>query len=649
MECGLWRYRGSEEGSIQKEEARAEGEQMMKEPPLRICIVFPVKIPDLPFIKSLINPIIREMEFESNAIAEESNNNNHGWQKVTYAKKQRKNPAKQQPAKVLPNGSSISVADSVFTSIEKKSEERRRLIEAERLANLEMYDPAPPVRSSRKNNYSDYDDSDDEVVANGVAGNGVAEEKKTKPKKVKKPKVTVLEAAAKIDAADLASFLSDVTVSYETQQDIQLMRFADYFGRAFSSVSASQFPWVKLLRESAVAKVADNPVSHIPEAVYKTSVDWINNRSLESLGSFVLWSLDSILVDFASQQGSAKGSKKVAQKPSSKSQICFQVGIFVALAMVLRRKPDALISVLPTLRVSSKYQGQDKLPIIVWMVAQASHGDLAVGLYSWSHLILPVVGGKSGSNPQTRDLILQSVERILSAPKARTILVNGAVRKGERLMPPSALDLLLRVTFPPSSARVKATERFEAVYPTLKEVALAGSPGSKAMKQVSQQILTVSLKALGEGIPELSKEASGIFIWCLTQNPDCYRQWEKVYVDNLEASVVILRRIAEQWKEVSVKQASLDALSETLRHFKSMNEKALTEGEISASEQSVYKEADKYCKVLLGRLSHGWGCVKGMGLVLIAVGLGIAFIPPNALESLDLAKLSELINFPQSV
>nr|GEX51075.1 transmembrane protein 214-like [Tanacetum cinerariifolium] len=55
----------------------------------------------------------------------------------------------------------------------------------------------------------------------------------------------------------------------------------------------------------------------------------------------------------------------------------------------------------------------------------------------------------------------------------------------ERLMPPSALDLLLRVTFPSSSAHVKAAKRLEAMYPTLKEVALAGSPGSKAMKQVS--------------------------------------------------------------------------------------------------------------------------------------------------------------------
>lgn len=36
-----------------------------------------------------------------------------------------------------------------------------------------------------------------------------------------------------------------------------MMRFADYFGRAFSAVTASQFPWVKLFRESAVAKIVD--------------------------------------------------------------------------------------------------------------------------------------------------------------------------------------------------------------------------------------------------------------------------------------------------------------------------------------------------------------------------------------------------------
>lgn len=50
----------------------------------------------------------------------------------------------------------------------------------------------------------------------------------------------------------------------------------------------------------------------------------------------------------------------------------WQAAIFVALAMVLRRKPDVLINVFSTLRENSKYQGQDKLPVIVWMVAQVS-------------------------------------------------------------------------------------------------------------------------------------------------------------------------------------------------------------------------------------------------------------------------------------
>ncbi|WJX48841.1 hypothetical protein P8452_35350 [Trifolium repens] len=87
------------------------------------------------------------------------------------------------------------------------------------------------------------------------------------------------------------------------------------------------------------------------------------------------------------------------------------------------------------------------------MVAQASVGDLSVGLYAWSRNLLPIVVGKSG-NPQSRDFVLQLVEKILSTPEAQPVLVNGAVRKGEQLIPPPAFDTLIRVTFP-SSNRVK--------------------------------------------------------------------------------------------------------------------------------------------------------------------------------------------------
>lgn len=49
-----------------------------------------------------------------------------------------------------------------------------------------------------------------------------------------------------------------------------------------------------------------------------------------------------------------------------------QVAIFVVLAMTLRRKPDVLISLLPVMRETSKYQGHDKLPVAVWSIAQVS-------------------------------------------------------------------------------------------------------------------------------------------------------------------------------------------------------------------------------------------------------------------------------------
>lgn len=565
---------------------------------------------------------------------EEVNNENDdsGWQTVTYQKRHRKT-SKQHTENHSDrhlNGELSAAAGDVFRSIELQAEERRRRALAQKA--LEEAAEAQPVARSKR--HSD-DESDGEVSNDAVENGGGEEVKKVKRKKPKKPKVTVTEAASKIDASELAAFLVDVSASYETQPDIQLMRFADYFGRAFASVNSSQFPWTKMLKESAVAKMVDIPISHIPEAVYKTSVDWINQRPAEALGSIVLWAMDSIFADLASHQGTVKASKKVVQAPSKS-----QVAIFVVLAMVLRRKPDALVGLLPIFKENPKYQGQDKLPVTVWVIAQASQGDLVVGLYMWVHLLLPML---STCNPQSRDLILQLVERILSSPKARPVLLNGAVRKGERLVPPSALDMLMKVTFPASSARVKATERLEAVYPILKVVALAGSPGSKAMKQATQQIANYAIKAAGEGIPDLSGEASDVFIWCLTQNPDCYKQWNTIYLDNLEASVVILRKLAGEWNEHSVKHATLDPLRMALKDFRHKNNKAL-DGVEEASRHSSFKNADRYCKVLLGKVSRGHGCLKGMVFVSVALAVGAAFVSPPNLESLEYYK-KMLVNF----
>lgn len=122
----------------------------------------------------------------------------------------------------------------------------------------------------------------------------------------------------------------------------------------------------------------------------------------------------------------------------------------------------------------------------------------------------------------------------------------------------------------------QATERFEAVYPLLKEVALAGAPGSKAMKQVTQQIFTSALRLAGEGNPVLAKAAAGIAVWAVTENVDCCKHWDNLYKENLEASVAVLKRLVEEWKEHSLKLSSSPSSTVTLnRTIKSFRLKVM--------------------------------------------------------------------------
>lgn len=160
----------------------------------------------------------KTMEFESelnNGDHESSNkSSDHGWQKVTYAKRQRKQKPNQNASdltKPLQDGG-VPGSDNVFQKLEKKTEDRRRrIVEAQRAAEAAAasFDNGT-VKSKKRSDDEDSDDSDGEERKE----NGKAEEaKKPKQKKPKKPKVTVADAAAKIDVSDLAAFLADVTVT----------------------------------------------------------------------------------------------------------------------------------------------------------------------------------------------------------------------------------------------------------------------------------------------------------------------------------------------------------------------------------------------------------------------------------------------------
>lgn len=72
------------------------------------------------------------------------------------------------------------------------------------------------------------------------------------------------------------------------------------------------------------------------------------------------------------------------------------------------------------------------------------------------------------------------------------------------------------------------------------------------------------------------------------------------------------------------------------------NEKALSGG-VDDDRQRYFREADKYCKTILGRLSSGHGCLKTVAFTIVLAAVGAAVFSPS-LDAWDLNKLSVLFS-----
>lgn len=540
----------------------------------------------------------------------------HGWHKVTNSKRQKRQEfrSKGHPASA-PEDGKRGAENSIFRSLEKEAEERRARREALLLAAA-----ANHTIGSAGNAQSESDvegDEDHQADTNG-ASNG--ELKKLKIKKPKKPKVSVAEAASAIDPSDLASFLMEISESFSELPDVQLMRFADYFGRAFNAITPSQFGWNKILKESSMAKAAEIPLCYLPESVNKIASDWLFARPVDALGDFIIWALNDVLNDVQPQHGIHKNFKGAFNHVAAKTK----VAVLLVLALALRKRPEAFFQKAVSVRPSPQFQGQEKLAMLAWAYGQAAQGDLIIGMQLWVQNLLPLACGKT-STPVSRDIGLQFAESILFAnsKKNRAILQSGASRKGDRLVPPVALDLLMRVSFPSDAARTKATERFLGIYPLVKELALAGPHRSKVTKPVAQQLLPLSLEAASEDVPALVHEACDVFIWCLSQNTDCIKQWEKLHLENLNGSVQALSYISSEWKEIAGRLSALDDFRNTVSGIRVKNHAALGREKTDMELYKMLKSADKHCKMLDKRLARPRICFK-LTATLIA-GVGIAY------------------------
>jgi hypothetical protein len=126
----------------------------------------------------------------------------HGWQKVVPRKPRKHAAPSAAPAHAAPD----LAKSNVFEGVDKRSQERHRAIRAARDAADEA-DGSIAAWGARSDDDEYGSDSDE------AAKPQPEEVKKPKKPKVKKPKVSIADAAALIDAENLAAHLIEVSVS----------------------------------------------------------------------------------------------------------------------------------------------------------------------------------------------------------------------------------------------------------------------------------------------------------------------------------------------------------------------------------------------------------------------------------------------------
>ncbi|CAI5962354.1 unnamed protein product [Closterium sp. NIES-64] len=540
---------------------------------------------------------------------------NHGWQKVTNVKKQRRQEqkdSKKPSAAGKSAGGKGSIGQSVFSSLEDESKQRRARIEARAAA------AAAAEREAERAEY-DADDDDDDDEEREAKAPAAAEPKK--PKKPKKPKVTVLEACD----SDQSGRIVRVPCRDLGMPDVQLMRCADFFARAFSAVLPSQLNIPKIIRDSSLAKALDLPWNDIPEEVRTTASEWLAERPADALAKFLVTLVRSALEDVLPVGKVAKGTAAQPLTP-----------------------PKAKVAVV----------------------------DLVSGMALLVSNLMPFTSGKQGS-PVGRDVTLTYFQTVLlrgNERKARAVLLNGAFRKGERLVPYSTLDQFLRLAFPPASARTKATDRFTALYPLLKDITLAGSGRTKSTKAVATMLLPLMFRAAGEEPEALAQEASSLFVWCLAENPDCYLQWERHHAEDHATSTLLLTYVLRSWPTVKTQLAPFDPLRKFLAsirkkvcsaccavcvmlavgqcaghsplllcpHIAALEE--LDEGQIARKKD--IQSADATARKLQGKVAAGGSCVV-VSAALMAVAAAAAYaafnLPPQGEFNLDIDAVLALL------
>ncbi|CAD7701105.1 unnamed protein product [Ostreobium quekettii] len=479
----------------------------------------------------------------------------------------------------------------------------------------------------------------------------------SKKKDKKKKQQQVKEAPQKTQSAPpspgltlqmLEIILGDVAVAYPDNEVAQIQYVADKLLAAYKDISMP-FPaqiYTKPMDETL--SMFDNILS---TNMTVELAKFLRSKSIDALEeSFATFS--RALFDYSL---------------GPKAQLKSHAGLVVMIVAMARSVPVAIVRCCNAMVAEgSRFAAPDKLPLLVWVFAQAERGATGSLLALWLQAILPqLIGldqgkGKKGKgkvsqqgyilDPATYATVEDCLRRGLSGGNGAgfSAAVKQAAKDGltvkcdgtevtEPIISLTSLDLL-RSAIHLHHARVppRVLSQLQEAYPVLRSIAL-----SSASRSSTHVFLKCSLEfaskteggVLGQGDAAVSEAAENV-IACLAKDAECFEVWTTKHKGHIRGSCRILQHLLHappaSFRKLLSSSSNKDLFVKMLKKLQDRHGFLLSQGK--GWQGACARGAQEACKAFLGKgsgaISKSGSSISPKNLFLLCffLGLGVTYL-----------------------
>eukprot|EP00884_Botryococcus_braunii_P003584 jgi/Botrbrau1/13226/Bobra.9_1s0015.2 len=514
------------------------------------------------------------------------------WQTVKPKDKHRK--PRESSTRLPPTSVGLPSAITAFAALDNRQDQNEKL--------SEVGGGAPNDGSSERM-------TKDAKAGHGRPGDPLYLAKESKSKKPKVKKLTSNDYSTSLLEADaFRATLKSIREEHKYQEAMQLNKLLDLFRKSFKD---NELQFNKLVTEGPLDQVIDIPWRECPADIASASSEFLKGIETRPLAKFLVELLEEFFEGIPLNAG--KGTIPQAK-----------VGLLLTISVILRANAACLFEISDTiLEKGDAWAGLSRLPFLFWVFEQADRATPGMAVAMWVRAILPsflgshlpTTKGKSvwhkdcpitkmtdGARQKALSYIdgkLDSSASALRKPgslhrpskshskEAGNVMLSvrcgvpavsslegsavsglahqdGTQRIIHPLIPPGAIEAILRSCFLTPGGLSKTDKKLAELYPLLQRLAMQGiqKGGYNAEEHLKLSLETASRvsdpPSNGIGSPVIDLVAQNV-MQCLQEAPSLTSCWEQRHKlpTCLKGSTRVLQHLTRRVDYLSVFEGDL--------------------------------------------------------------------------------------------